>query len=499
MKSYNSWDLIKFFDKQSLIDACDALHKAKVNNKFYRVWYKLNQNTQIEVRTGSGVSARGLAGPVTGQGGGGAALASALNLDLGVQTYFEGSTDEDCYGSIRLQPLSYIDDVIRSSQNILNMIAGNNKLSRLATEKQLKYHTKKSCYLVVGSENYQAKVRLEAKEEPVMLGGKVLEEKAQEKYLGDMLSSEGLSASVESTVKEREGKVKGSIYELRAIVEDFRMQAVSGIESAIDLYESCIVPSLLANCSTWTDIKEQTVKRLDATQDLFGRVLLQVPQSSPRLATRASLGQLGMKWRIWEAKILLVLAIWEQEDSCLARQVLQEQVRMGWPGLAREVRDICHKIGLPDATIEEQIIEKEAVKEAISIDHLQYLKTNMQGEKLRVMSQTDMRERRSYTKYKVEEARMAFRLETFQFDCRANAPSRYGRDLTCRACCPRAGEEPGPAGAGQEEHVENQEHLEVCTAYADLWHGLGPSTPEARCRYFIRVKLRRLQQQQQQI
>ena len=65
-----------------------------------------------------------------------------------------------------------------------------------------------------------------------------------------------------------------------------------------------------------------------------------------------------MKWRIWEAKILLVLAIWGQEDSCLARQVLQEQVRMGWPGLAREVRNICHKIGLPDATIDEEIIEK---------------------------------------------------------------------------------------------------------------------------------------------
>ena len=76
-------------------------------------------NTQIEVRTGSGLSARGLAGPVTGQGGGGAALASALNLDLGVQLYFEGSKDEDCYGSIRLQPLSYIDDVIRSSQNVI--------------------------------------------------------------------------------------------------------------------------------------------------------------------------------------------------------------------------------------------------------------------------------------------------------------------------------------------------------------------------------------------
>ena len=50
-------DLVKFFDKQSLIDACNSLYQAKVNPKFYRVWYTLNANTEIEVRTGSGMSA----------------------------------------------------------------------------------------------------------------------------------------------------------------------------------------------------------------------------------------------------------------------------------------------------------------------------------------------------------------------------------------------------------------------------------------------------------
>ena len=50
-------DLVKFFDKQSLIDACNALYQAEVNPKFYRVWYSLNAETEIEVRTGSGVSA----------------------------------------------------------------------------------------------------------------------------------------------------------------------------------------------------------------------------------------------------------------------------------------------------------------------------------------------------------------------------------------------------------------------------------------------------------
>ena len=156
-----------------------------------------------------------------------------------------------------------------------------------------------------------------------MLGESKILEKQEEKYLGDILSSEGLAKSVQCTVKDREGKVKGSIYELRAIIEDFRMQAVGGIEAALDLYESCVVPSLLANCATWLDIKQQTVDRLDGIQDLFGRVLLQVPLSSPRLATRAALGLTGMKWRVWEEKVLLLLAIKQQEDDCLAKQVLQ--------------------------------------------------------------------------------------------------------------------------------------------------------------------------------
>ena len=90
-------------------------------------------------------------------------------------------------------------------------------------------------------------MKLEAAEEPVKLGANTLKEKTEEKYLGDVFSSKGLSASVEATIDDRAAKIKGSIYELRAVIEDFRMQAVGGLEAAIDLYESCIVPSLMGD------------------------------------------------------------------------------------------------------------------------------------------------------------------------------------------------------------------------------------------------------------
>ena len=136
-----------------------------------------------------------------------------------------------------------------------------------------------------------------------MFGKSLLQEKNQEKYLGDILDSQGLAESVEATVKDRNAKVKGSLYELRALVEDVRMQAVGGLGAAIDLYESCIVTSLLANCSTWTEIKKKSEEDLDALQDLFCRVLLQVPQSTPKLSARAALGLLGMSLRIKKEKV----------------------------------------------------------------------------------------------------------------------------------------------------------------------------------------------------
>ena len=392
---------------------------------------------------------------------------SALNLDIGLKRYFEDSKDEEYYGSVRLQPLAYIDDIARSNHDVNAVRAGNEKFSSLALEKQ---------FLVLGTENYKTKVKLESKEEAIKLGKDILHEKDEEKYLGDVLSSGGLAESVQATVQERTGKIKGAIYELGVLIEDIRMQAIGGMDTAIELYKSCIVPSLMANCATWMDIRKETEKKLDAIQDLFGKVLLQMPQSTPKMSIRAALGLLSMRHRVWQKKIFLVAAIWQQDDDCLARQVLEEQVRQGWPGLAREVKEICRQVGLPDATDQKTVLDKEAIKIAIKVHHLQTLKENMTGQKIQVMKQTDMRQRQPYTKLRVDKCRMAFRLEVYQFDCRANMPTRYKRDLCCRACGPGVGEQKKEQEKEKEQQeevrqIEDQKHLEVCKGYSELWVG----------------------------
>ena len=80
---------------------------------------------------------------------------------------------------------------------------------------------------------------------------------------------------------------------------------------------------------------------------MFVRSLLRMPRSTPVPALRALTGLLGMRWRIWEQKLLLILAIQESGET-MANKTLREQVDIGWPGFAIEVKDICDNIGLPN-------------------------------------------------------------------------------------------------------------------------------------------------------
>ena len=227
----------------------------------------------------------------------------------------------------------------------------------------LTYHPSNPGYLIFGSEEFKAACRLEAQESPVRLGSIVMKEKIIEKYLGDLLDSRGLSASVESTVKGREAKTIGAIYELRSLTEDFRMQGVGGAQSAIDLYESYIIPSLLTNAGTWVEMKDESINRLDDIQDTFSRALLSLPLSAPRASLRAALGLVGMKWRVWELKLHLVQAIRRQEKGGLAREILEEQIEMGWPGLASEGTAKCKEIMISDSS--RSNIDKETIQKVV--------------------------------------------------------------------------------------------------------------------------------------
>ena len=168
-----------------------------------------------------------------------------------MQSYFGNSTDEAKYGSVRVQPQCYQDDVLRVALSVESACAGNVKLSMMFRERLLRCHPTKTCFLLVGSKMWKRKVKGDLEASPLMFGSFPMKEKEQDVYLGDILSSEGLGASVEATVMHRMVKVKGAMYEVAAIMADHRMQAMGGMQVAWQIWEKSFIPSLLANCGSW--------------------------------------------------------------------------------------------------------------------------------------------------------------------------------------------------------------------------------------------------------
>ena len=99
----NFYDLSKYFDKEMIEDAVITCWNRKADIKAIRLWYKLNKNTRIRVKTGAGLSSYGEVGAVLGQGTPGGALVSQAVLDDGVMEHFSpGEEGQPRYGSVAM-------------------------------------------------------------------------------------------------------------------------------------------------------------------------------------------------------------------------------------------------------------------------------------------------------------------------------------------------------------------------------------------------------------
>ena len=175
--------------------------------------------------------------------------------------------------------------------------------------------------MIKGNKKDVKKTEDELRMNPIVFGHFVMERK--NKYLGQVLHEDGLAASVDATVASRAGKFKGAMFKIRSVIEEFSMQAMGGMMAAKTLLERALLPSLLSGCCNWTGIRKKTEEDIDDLILMYWRVMMKVPESTPKIGIISESSSLRSKWRIWEAKIMLVKRIQNQELSCLARKIYE--------------------------------------------------------------------------------------------------------------------------------------------------------------------------------
>ena len=259
---------------------------------------------------------------------------------------------------------------------------------------------------------------------------------------------------MEATIQERGGKIKGAIFEVKTIIDDFQMQAVGGMIAAWELWEKAMVPSLLSGAGTWAGATVNEYEKCDKLQDMFWRVMLEVPESCPRVALRAETRMISMRQRIWQYKLLLLKRLKGLSPETLSRKILEEQQAKNWPGLSREVKEICAELNIPD--INQFDLTAGDIKKVILNNHDKKLLEDIRvSKKMKKHENDNFKEVQSYMRDKsVYNTRMAFRIRCEMVkDIKGNFKDKYRK---------KGGEEALKCDNCNQDQEQTQRHCLVC-------------------------------------
>ena len=235
-----------------------------------------------------------------------------------------------------------------STDGLENARQINIKVNIAMKQRGLSLNRDKSICLIIGSEKQKTKASRDLIRQPLMCGDFETNEKQQDKWLGQILSSAGLTDCVAQTVSAREGKIRGACLEIAVIINDWRAKVLGGLETALMLWETCCVPSLLHGASTWVEMSSETEKTLNNLQCWFVRLVLQIGPGAPLSALLWDNQLLDMGLRVWVEKTMLVLHIRSLDKESLASRIYYKQMEENWTGLVDETKQICIELGIED-------------------------------------------------------------------------------------------------------------------------------------------------------
>ena len=118
----------------------------------------------------------------------------------------------------------------------------------------------------------------------------------------------------------------------KALIKDFWLQTISGMEGAWIILEKAIIPTLLSGRGSWIGIGKIFNEKVDKIQNEYLRNIYSCLPSTAKPAFRSQAGMMDTKHRIWMEKVCVLTEIphtkMEQEEN-LAREVLREQLDQG--------------------------------------------------------------------------------------------------------------------------------------------------------------------------
>ena len=335
------FDYKQCFDTLWMEECLNDLYESGVKDDKLALLHNMNNNVKIAVKTPVGKSKRENIFKVITQGDVFAPILCSNQVDtFGKECLVEGKYSYVYRGEVDIPPLGMVDDLLcitecgpaTSMMNVFLNCKTSSKKLIFGVDKYKKLHVGKKdvdfkCQDLFIDKWSEVAIKGEYSEEidykDVFEGEHTMEQKNEERYLGDLISIDGRNMkNIRARINKGFGIVNRILMMLNGIPfgrQYFRV--------GIILRNSLLASSILFNSEAWYNVTSSELELLESIDLSFLRQLLKAPKGTPKEMFYLELGILPFREIVRGRRLNFFHKILNEERNSLVSNFLNAQLK----------------------------------------------------------------------------------------------------------------------------------------------------------------------------
>ena len=443
------FDVEKCFDALCVEECINDIFEAGLDNDKLNLLYIENQNANIAIKTPGGKSKRKSIKNIIMQGTVWGSLLCTATMDkLGQLVYKNPELTYKYKGVVETPSLGMVDDILCIQKCSTQTVKMNSVVNSFIEGKKLKLSNKKCHRIHVQNK----KLKSAPKCPELKVHQEVMNNSAEEKYLGDLINCNGTN---KNTIEDRRNKGFGIANEIIAILDEIPLGRFK-MEIGLKLRQAMLINGILYNSEAWHSISEAEIRLLEAVDEHLLRALVGGHAKTPLEFLYLEAGAIPIRFILSSRRLIYHQTILKREENELVKRIYNEQRKK--PTVGDFVELVHEDFKMIDEVQDDAKIQntntsgyKKNVKASIKNAAFKYL-TDAQAKHSKV-SHINY-QKLEIQKYMVspifsnEEVNLLHSLRSRTTDCKENFKQKYiNSNLLCILC---------------QEHNDDQQHVLRC-------------------------------------
>ena len=290
------FDVEKCFDSLWLEQCCNDQWEAGIIDDKLALIYYGNQTNEVAINLPIGQTERINIPNIVMQGGPLGSLQCSLQTDkIGKKALQKNEHIYMYRNEIPVGPLTMVDDILSITKCGMESVMANAFINSQIEQNKLTLNTEK-CHKIHAGGKKEMCPKLVAHQQE-------MKDKSKEKYLGDIISSDGSNTN---NIKHKVNIGVGKISSIMNILKEVSLGRKFYFTIATILRESILLSSILLNSESWIGLTATNIDELEQVDEMLLRRILETPTTTPKPALYLELGCMPIRFVIMKRRLLFL-------------------------------------------------------------------------------------------------------------------------------------------------------------------------------------------------